>query len=63
MNPANLVSGNLRGVELANELLQRLLFLPEQKTKKEVKEASETPGFGLKELISLILATPDFCQY
>jgi uncharacterized protein (DUF1800 family) len=63
MNPGNLVSGNLKGEELARKLLNRLLFVPEQKTKKEVKEAAQTPGFGLQELISLILATPDFCQF
>jgi hypothetical protein len=63
MNPGNLVSGNLQGAELAQELLKRLLFDFEQKTKKEVKEAAKTPGFGLQELISLILVTPDFCQY
>jgi uncharacterized protein (DUF1800 family) len=63
MNPGNLVSGNLRGTELAQELLKRLLFDFEQRTKKEVKEASKTPGFGLQELVSLILSTPDFCLY
>jgi uncharacterized protein (DUF1800 family) len=58
-----LVLPGLSGNRLADALLDRLLLLPADDTRRVVRKAARSPGFGIKALVSLILATPDFLLY
>ncbi len=63
INSSGLVRGNPGGTELADKLLHRILLIYDRKSASAIREASLTPGFGTRELISLILVSPDFFQY
>jgi uncharacterized protein (DUF1800 family) len=63
MSPSKLNPDNLTGIDLADALMEGILVHFEHKTAEVVRKASLSYGFGPRELISLILVTPDFLLY
>jgi uncharacterized protein (DUF1800 family) len=63
LSPSKLHPENLTGPDLADALLKHILVHYESKTAEVVQRASLSFGFGARELISLILVTPDFFLY
>jgi uncharacterized protein (DUF1800 family) len=63
LSPSKLYPDNLKGTDLADALLEHILVHYEPKTAEVVRRASLSYGFGPRELISLILVTPDFFLY
>ena len=62
-SPTKVHPENASGIELADALLERILVHSEPKTAEVVRKASQRREFGLRELVSLLLVTPDFFQY
>jgi hypothetical protein len=60
---AGQVEPGLYGRRLADALLDRLLVLPDDHTRQVVRKAARTPGFGVREVVGLIFATPDFLSH
>jgi hypothetical protein len=60
MDPSLLVDTDLYGNELADALCEHLLVHPEEHTRRVVRKAARTAGFGIPALTALILLTPDF---
>jgi uncharacterized protein (DUF1800 family) len=63
LSAEDLVPADHTGRKLADTLMERILFLPSEDTARIVRKAAGKPGIGVRELMALILVSPDFYMY
>ncbi|MCP5053617.1 MAG: DUF1800 domain-containing protein [bacterium] len=62
-NALGLVRRNLSGEDLADALMERILVVTGNDTASTIRKAAKSREFGLENLVSLVLATPEFCLF